>query len=68
MRVLKSEKTSVRDPDPETDPDPQDPQVFGPPRSGSGCTSQRCGSGFRILPFSHKCPERTEIMLNKIKF
>jgi hypothetical protein len=32
---------SVADPDP--NPDPPDPHVFGPPRSGS--TSQRYGSG-----------------------
>ncbi len=35
-------KTSVADPDPNPDPDPR---VFGPPRSGSGSTSQRYGSG-----------------------
>ncbi len=38
------------------DPEP-DPHVLGPPRSGSG-----------IPPFSHKCLERTEIMLGKIEF
>jgi hypothetical protein len=38
---------SVGDPD----PDPQDKHVFGPPESGSGSISQRCGS-----------VERTEIM------
>ncbi len=32
---------SLGDPDPESDA--KDPQVFGPPRSGS--ISQRCGSG-----------------------
>jgi hypothetical protein len=35
----------------EPDPDPQDPHVFGPPESGSGSISQRCGS-----------VKRTEIM------
>ncbi len=34
---------SVADPDPNTDPDPSDPYVFGPP--GSGSISQRHGSG-----------------------
>ncbi len=33
--------TSVPDPN----PDPPDPHVFGPPGSGSGLISQRCGSG-----------------------
>jgi hypothetical protein len=42
------------------DPDPQDPYVFGPPGSGSGSSSQEVR--IRILPFSHKCFERTEIM------
>jgi hypothetical protein len=28
------------------DPDPPDPHVFGPPGYGSGCISQRYGSGF----------------------
>jgi hypothetical protein len=50
--------------DPEPDPDPQDPHFFGPP--GCGSISQRCGSRIwlriRILPFSHKYVERTEIM------
>jgi hypothetical protein len=32
---------SVADPD----PDPKDPYFFGPPRSGSGSSSQRYGSG-----------------------
>jgi hypothetical protein len=27
------------------DPDPSDPDVFGPPGSGSGSSSQRYGSG-----------------------
>jgi hypothetical protein len=49
---------SVGDPD----PDPQDPYVFGPP--GSGSFSQRYGR-LRILPFSHKGLEQTEIMLAK---
>jgi hypothetical protein len=40
------------------EPDPQDPHVFGPPRSGS--IIQRFGSGIRILLFSHKDVERTE--------
>ncbi len=34
--------TSVADPDP--NPDPSDPSVFGPPGSGSGSISQRYGS------------------------
>ncbi len=36
-------KISVRD------PDPQDPHVFGPPRSGA--ISQRYGSGSGSFPF-----------------
>jgi hypothetical protein len=40
-----------------------DPLVFGHP--GSGSISQRHGSGSRILPFSHKGVDRTEIMLAK---
>jgi hypothetical protein len=44
------------------DPDTQDPHVFGPP--GSGSISQRSGPG-RILTFSHKGVEQTEIMLAK---
>jgi hypothetical protein len=36
---------SVADPDPNLDPDPPDPLVFGPPGSGSGSISQRYGSG-----------------------
>ncbi len=40
-------------------PDP-DPHVFGPP--GSGFVSQ---IRIRLLPFSHKGVERTEIMLAK---
>jgi hypothetical protein len=35
--------SSVADPDP--NPDPSDPYVFEPPRSGSGSISQRYGSG-----------------------
>jgi hypothetical protein len=35
--------SSVADPDP--NPDPPDPRVFGPPGSGYGSTSQRYGSG-----------------------
>ncbi len=34
---------SVGDPDPEPDLNPHDPQVFGPP--GSGSISKRYGSG-----------------------
>ena len=48
--------TSVGDPDPV-------PHVFGPP--GSGSIRQRYGSAIRILSFSHKDVERTEIMLAK---
>ncbi len=33
----------VADPDPNLDPDPPDPRLFGPP--GSGSTSKRYGSG-----------------------
>ncbi len=43
------------------DPDPLDPHVFGQP--GSGSISHRSIS--RILLFSHKGVERTEIMLEK---
>ncbi len=50
-------KFSVGDPD----PDLQDPHVFGPPGSGSGSISQRYR--IRILPFSHKGVEWTEIIL-----
>jgi hypothetical protein len=35
--------TSLADPDPNLYPDPPDPHVFGPPRSGS--IGQRYGSG-----------------------
>jgi hypothetical protein len=35
--------TSIADPEP--NPDPLDPHVFGPPESGSGSISQRYGSG-----------------------
>jgi hypothetical protein len=45
------------------DLDPQDPHVFGPP--GSGSVSQESDVPIRILPFSHKGVERTEIMLAK---
>jgi hypothetical protein len=37
--------SSVPDPDSNSDPDPPDPHVFGPPGSGSRFTSQRYGSG-----------------------
>jgi hypothetical protein len=43
------EKSSVGDPDPEPDLDPQDPHVFG--HAGSGSISQRYGSGSRSFPF-----------------
>ena len=36
---------NVADPDPNKDPDPSDPYVFGPPGSESGFVSQRYGSG-----------------------
>jgi hypothetical protein len=55
-------KTSVGNPEPV----PQDPHVFGPSGSGSGSISQEFRIRLRILPFSHKCVERTEIMHNKI--
>jgi hypothetical protein len=45
------------------DSDPQDPHAFRPPISGS-ITQAR----IRILPFSHKGVERTEIMLAKLNF
>jgi hypothetical protein len=35
--------------DPDLEPDPQDPHVFGP--SGSGSISQRYGSGSGSFPF-----------------
>jgi hypothetical protein len=38
-----TEESSVADPDPNLDPNPPDPRVFGPP--GSGSISQRHGSG-----------------------
>ena len=41
----------------EPDQEP-DPHVLGPPGSGSGCICQEVR--IRILPFSHKCVERTE--------
>ncbi len=48
------------------DPDLRDPHVFGPPGSRSICHRQRgYGSGSRILSFSHKGVERTEIKLGK---
>ncbi len=61
--------SSVGDPDPE-----QDLHVFGPTGSGSGSISLRYGSPLRIrlririLPFSHKGVEQTEIMLAKSIF
>jgi hypothetical protein len=45
------------------DSDPQDPHVFGPP--GSGSISHEVWIRIRILPFSHKGVERTEIMFAK---
>jgi hypothetical protein len=42
MKFFTEGKTSVADPN--LDPDPPDPHVFGPP--GSGSISQRYGSGF----------------------
>jgi hypothetical protein len=43
------------------------PYVFGPPGSASGSVCHKYGSGLRILSFSHKSVERTEICLqNKI--
>jgi hypothetical protein len=49
------------------DLDPQDPHVFGPPGSGTGSTSQRCGSG--SFPFLIYVPiERAEIMPAKQNF
>jgi hypothetical protein len=38
-------RPSGRPPGSVADPDPTDPRVFGPPRSGSGSISQRDGSG-----------------------
>jgi hypothetical protein len=37
--------------DPEPDPDPQDPHVFGPPVSGSISQSNGTGSGSKPFPF-----------------
>ncbi len=44
--------TSV--PDPNTNPYPPDPHVFGPLGSGSGSTSQRYGSGSGSGSFYHQ--------------
>jgi hypothetical protein len=55
---------SVWDPE----PDQKDPHVFWPPGSGSIIQVYGSGSGSGILTFSHKCIERTEIMLDKIQF
>jgi hypothetical protein len=46
------------------DPDPEpDPHVFRPPGSGSsGDRNPLSDVRIRILPFSHKCVERTEIL------
>jgi hypothetical protein len=41
-----------------------DPNVFWPPGSASGSVNQK----HRILPFSHKNVERTEIMLQNELF
>ncbi len=56
-------ESSVGDPD----PDQQDRNVFGPPRSGSK-SEVRIRLRLRILPFSHKCVEWTEIMHHKKEF
>ncbi len=52
------------------DPDPQDPHVFEPPGSGSikvrgTDPDPQLRIRLRILPFSHKCVERTKIMFAK---
>ncbi len=43
-------------------PDPGVKKVPNP-GSGSATLSQKNGSGSEFFPFSHKCVERTEIML-----
>jgi hypothetical protein len=48
-----------------TDPDPEDPYVFGPPRSASESVGHKYGSGCVSFLFSNKSVERTEIMLAK---
>jgi hypothetical protein len=45
VRTSVPDQDPNQDPDPNPNPDPPDPHVFGPPRSGSGSTSQRYGSG-----------------------
>jgi hypothetical protein len=42
--------SSVADPDPNQDPDPPDPRVFGPPGSRSGSISQSYGSNPGLDP------------------
>jgi hypothetical protein len=61
--LSKSLLTSVGDPDPEPDPDPQDPHFLGLHLSEVRIRIQP-----RILPFSHRCVERTEIMPAKLNF
>ncbi len=54
--VVPPVQCSVADPDPNLDPDPPDPLVFGPPGSGSGSISQRyrSGSGSEYRSFFHQ--------------
>jgi hypothetical protein len=65
-KSIKKSFGSVGDPDPE--PDPQDPHVFGPPGSGgSAFISQRygSGSGSRSFPFLIDVLSRLKIMPTK---
>ena len=45
-----------------------DPHVFGPPRSGSGSISQRCGYGSGSFPFLINVLSGLKTMLEKIEF
>ncbi len=44
LSLIKGQKDLSSVADPDLNPDPPDPHVFGPPRSGSGSISQRYGS------------------------
>ncbi len=48
--------------DPDLNPGPSDPYVFGPPRSGSGSISQSYGSGSRSFYLQAKIVIKTMIL------
>jgi hypothetical protein len=56
--------SSVADPDP--NPDPKDPYVFGPPGSESGSISQRYGSGSGSGSFNHQAEIARKIFISTV--